>query len=272
MTVVLRSLQKFLPLLLGSSYLSLLFVLLQQSDRPEVSGVTTLFVFALLYRWWDTERDFQKLYWNGGAIAIAFFISLGLILRGWYYYEDEAFLRLLPLLSLGSWGLLCYGWQSFQKLAEGFLLFGFLAFPWEIVYVLVDLSLLTTKLAHLLLHIFGFQSERIGTLLRLGAGSIEVYHGCSGLKMMLQLLGFALIYMVLNPSSLQRNVALILEAITIGFLLNGLRVAMMAILVSLGDEAAFDYWHLGTGSLIFSVIGLGILGLLGWQIQRWQND
>lgn len=266
-----RRLQQYLPYCLGAGYCCFLMALLQQADRPEVSALMGLFTLTLLYHWWDTDKELGQVRWDWGAIASALLLTMGLIWRGWNYQEDEAFLRLLPLLSLTSWGLWCYGWQSFRILAEGFFLYSFLAFPWEITYIFVDLSLLTAKFSHVLLQLLGLTSERIGTLLRLGSGSIEVYHGCSGLKMMLQLLGFALMYMVLSSASRPSKVALGLGAIAIGFLLNGVRVALMAILVSLGDQAAFDYWHLGTGSLIFSGFGLGALGLWGWQVQRWPN-
>lgn len=271
MALSLKRLKQNMPLFLGSSYLALLFVLLRQSDRPEVSSVTGLFLVTLLYCWWDTGQLTNNPKSEIGAIATAIGINLWLILKAWGYGEDEAFLRLLPFLSLTNWGLLCYGWQSFRIFRSGFFLLGFLAFPWEIIYVIVDLSLLTAKFTHLILFSVGLQAERIGTLIRLGTGTIEVYHGCSGLKMILQLVGFSLIYLVLNPFHWRKTSIFLGGAIAIGFLLNGMRVAMMAVLVSLGDEAAFDYWHLGTGSLIFSVIGLGALALWGWQVQQWQN-
>jgi cyanoexosortase A len=154
-------------------------------------------------------------------------------------------------------------------LGSGLVLFGFLAFPWEVIYGVCDLSLWTARFAYGVLKLLNLQGERVGTLIRLGAGSIEVYHGCSGLKMILQLVAFSLIYLVLNPSIGRERLALIVGAIAIGFSLNGIRVAMMAILVSLGDELAFDYWHLGTGSLVFSALGVLVLGLWGWQLKRW---
>ncbi|OKH19362.1 hypothetical protein NIES208_02265 [[Limnothrix rosea] IAM M-220] len=253
------------------AYIGFVFALLSQSDRPEIGGTAGLFTLTLLYRWWESEKPLRQVKFNIRAIATGIVISLWLIFKALYYSNDEAFLRILPLLGFTSWSLLCYGWQSFQKLSIGFFLLGFLAFPWEIVYVVIDLSLLTTKLAHLFLTVAGLQAERISTLIRLGSGTIEVYHGCSGLKIMLQLVGFSLIYLVLNPQPRLKIIGFITGAIALGFTLNGFRVAMMAVLVSLGDEKAFDYWHLGTGSLIFSVVGLGCLALWGWQVQRWQN-
>ena len=46
------------------------------------------------------------------------------------------------------------------------------------------------------------------------------------------------------------------------FLVNGVRVALMAVLVALSDGEAFEYWHLGDGSLIFSAIAVFSLALI----------
>lgn len=271
MTIFFPSIKKNMPLLLGVAYLGFVLVLLQGSDRPELSGTTGIFTLTILYRWWETDQLPKQIKFDMAAIATAILVSAWLFFKAIEYSEDEAFLRILPLLSLMSWSLFCFGWQSLRAVRAGFMLLGFLAFPWEVIYVAIDLSVLTAKLAHLYLTIAGLQAERITTLIRLGSGTVEVYHGCSGLKMMLQLIGFSLIYLVLNPQSKGETIGLISGAIAIGFLLNGLRVAMMTVLVSLGDETAFDYWHLGTGSLIFSAIGLGGLALWGWYIQKWQS-
>ena len=51
-------------------------------------------------------------------------------------------------------------------------------------------------------------------------------------------------------------------AVFAAFFVNAARVALMAAIVS--NKAVFDYWHFGQGSLIFSVIAVGILGLFCW--------
>lgn len=266
-----QHLEKYSHWILGGAYLFLTISLLVQSDRPEVLGLGGLFVLTLGYKYWEDEIQKLSTKKDLGAIFIGSIAGLWIMYKALFYVEDEAFLRLLPFLGLSSWGLISYGWYSIKIFCHGLLLFGFLAFPWELVYVGIDLSLLTTKFTHWCLWVFGFESERLGTLIRLGSGQIEVYHGCSGLKMILQLLSFSLIYLVLVPQKIQQQIGILLGAIAVGFIINGLRVSLMAILVSLGDEAAFDYWHLGTGSLIFSGISVACLGLWSWQIGRWKN-
>jgi exosortase/archaeosortase family protein len=45
-----------------------------------------------------------------------------------------------------------------------------------------------------------------------------------------------------------------------------MRVSLMAILVSKRQMEAFNYWHDGSGSLVFSVIGTFLLVLLVWAL------
>jgi len=40
-------------------------------------------------------------------------------------------------------------------------------------------------------------------------------------------------------------------AVLVAFVVNGVRVALMAILVAYSSQEAFEYWHTGTGSEIF---------------------
>ncbi|NJN73479.1 MAG: archaeosortase/exosortase family protein [Limnothrix sp. RL_2_0] len=246
--------------------------LLRHSSRVEVWGLGALFLLVVCYCQWDESRVLRSGPPAWSAIAVGIVVGLWVLFKAWNFVEDEAFLRCLPVASLLSWGLVSFGWDSFERYWSGFVLFGFLALPWDAIYGFVDLSLWTAQFSHLLLLLMGLEGERLGTLIRLGSGSIEVYHGCSGLKLILQLVGFSLMYLVLNPQKWWGYGGVILGAIAIGFGLNGVRVAIMAILISLGDELAFEYWHLGDGSLIFSAIAVGCLGIWGWGLQRWLKN
>ena len=46
----------------------------------------------------------------------------------------------------------------------------------------------------------------------------------------------------------------------LGFVVNGVRVAMLAVMV-VSNREAFDNWHGGTASYFYSMIGILILGL-----------
>jgi exosortase/archaeosortase family protein len=78
----------------------------------------------------------------------------------------------------------------------------------------------------------------------------------------LQLIGLALIYLLLCPTRLDQKGWVVAIAISLSFTINGLRVALMAVLKALSNQSAFDYWHIGNGSLIFSTIAVLSFGTL----------
>ena len=132
--------------------------------------------------------------------------------------------------------------------------------PWELAY-LWDISPLTARLANFILWLMGFDVVRQGVWLILPTGSVEVYTGCSGVKTILQLIGLSWVVLTIIKTSWKPKLYLPIAAIFLGFIVNGFRVALMAILIALADSAGFDYWHTGTGSLIFSGISVLLFGL-----------
>ncbi|MEO1622255.1 MAG: cyanoexosortase A, partial [Cyanobacteria bacterium J06632_3] len=129
---------------------------------------------------------------------------------------------------------------------------------------LFDISLLTAKFSAFVLWAFGFEVTRQGVWILLPTGSIEVYNGCSGIRMIFQLVGIAWLMLALVPMRWTHKIGLPIVAVLIGFVINGVRVALMAVLVALGNTAGFDYWHLGTGSLVFSAIAVLIFGAIAF--------
>jgi exosortase/archaeosortase family protein len=56
----------------------------------------------------------------------------------------------------------------------------------------------------------------------------------------------------------------------IAFIVNGIRVAILATLAA--NPESLEYWHKGEGSLIFSMIGVTILGLFCFFLLRQGED
>jgi exosortase/archaeosortase family protein len=52
---------------------------------------------------------------------------------------------------------------------------------------------------------------------------------------------------------------------------NGVRVALLAVLAGLSDPEILNYWHLGNGSLIFSLLAVIILSLFLFVVYHWEN-
>ncbi|MGK7876349.1 MAG: cyanoexosortase A [Xenococcaceae cyanobacterium] len=232
-----------------------------RSENYDLLSGSLLFWLAVSYLIWE-KRD--RLNLESDVFSSLFGISLitMVLVKSLHLFGDDIFLRISPFFSILGLGLVASGFKGLKQYWRELLLFGFLALPWELIYLFIDLSLLTAKFAAFVLWLLGFEVSRQGVLVILPTGSIEVYDGCSGLRMILQLLGLALIFIVMVTTSLRQKILLSIAAILLAFVVNGVRVALMTVLVALSNEEAFKYWHLGDGSLIFSLIAVLILGLI----------
>lgn len=209
------------------------------------------------------ESDTISSFVGVSILALVLYKSLHL-------FPEDFFLRISPLLSLFGWGLLTSGVRRLKQYYQALFLLLFLAIPWEFVYIF-DLSQLTATFSSFILWILGFEVTRQGVWIIMPTGSVEVYNGCSGLRMILQLLGLSWILLTLVPSNWQQKLGLPIAAILLGFTINGLRVALMAVLVAMSDSAGFTYWHTGTGSLIFSALSVLIFSTLCFKAIAWEK-
>ena len=228
-----------------------------------------LFWLVLIGLLWE-QRD--KLYLESDFLASFLGLSLlsFVLYRYWHLFADDFFLRLAPLLSLLGWGLLASGIRGLKQYTKELFLLLFLAIPWEFIN-LFDISQLTAKFSTFILWIMGFEVMRQGVWIIMPQGSVEVYSGCSGVKAILQLVGLCWILLTLIPTNWHQKIWLFLSAILLGFTINGIRVALMTILVALSNTAGFEYWHTGTGSLIFSAISVALLIIIVWLILQPQK-
>lgn len=221
-----------------------------------------LFWMVVLLLLWE-KRDRLQLHLKNDAVSnFSGTVLLGLILyKSLHLFSEDFFLRISPLLSLISWGLLASGIKGLKQYVQELFLLLFLAIPWEFVYIF-DISEMTARFSSFILWILGFEVTRQGVWIILPTGSVEVYNGCSGLRIILQLLGLSWIILTLIPTSWQQKIRLLIASILLGFTINGIRIALMALLVALSNTEGFAYWHTGQGSLIFSAISVLIFGII----------
>jgi cyanoexosortase A len=171
------------------------------------------------------------------------------------------FLKFSPLLSVVGVALLASGWRGLKFYWRELLV---LAFPAALSGVsrVIDISLPTADLAANLLLIAGFRTFQEGVVIFYQSGAIVVNPGCSGLVVIWHLLNLVLIYLLMFPTRRMYWILLPIAATFIAFFINGIRVALIALLSTPPDKVAFDYWHEGDGSMIFSMTSVILLGLL----------
>jgi exosortase/archaeosortase family protein len=100
------------------------------------------------------------------------------------------------------------------------------------------------------------------------SGALHVLPGCSGALGITRLLVLAALVIALFPATARQKAALFASAVAIGFVLNVVRIAVMAMAVLNGSEAAFYYWHAGGGTIVIAVGTTAAAGLVWWLILR----
>lgn len=246
---------------LATSLIFLHLNLVWRSNDSDLFSCSLLFWATLTYIFSEQKKSL-KFKSNLVASIIGLLLLNLILVKSLNTFGEDIFLRFFPLLSALGLGLLASGFSAFKQYWQAIVLLGFLAIPWEFIYLLVDLSLLTAKFSTFILRLLGFAIERQNLMIIFPTGSIEVYNGCSGLRMMIQLLSITLIFLVVLNPQFKYKLLLPAIAIVLGFIINGIRVAIMAIFIAIQQPEAFNYWHVGNGSLVFSLLGVAILSLI----------
>jgi len=254
---------KYWLLGIASGLIALHLTLTSRTNDTDLFGTMLLFWGVVAFLIWERH---ESLTFESGIFASFFGSSLIalILIKSSSISGYDFFIRATPFLSGISLALLASGTKGLKQYWQELLILAYTAIPPGLIGVFVDVALLTAKFSAFLLHYLGFEVVRKGVFLILEKGSVEVYHGCSGVNAMLQLLGLCLVFLLMFPTTTGQKIVLPFVAIITAFLVNAARVALMAVLVSLSQPEAFKYWHEGNGSVIFSMIAVFIFGLFCW--------
>lgn len=252
--------KKYLLFYLGIGLVILHLYLSQQFGTSVFFNRGFLFWMVSLLLLWQ-KKDRLNLESDRPSCFVGTLILSLVLYKSLHLFPEDFFLRIFPLLSFLGWSLLASGVKGLKQYYQQLFLWLFLAIPWELIYIF-NVSLVTAKFSTFILWLLGFEVTRQGVWIILPTGSVEVYRGCSGVRTILQLLGLSWIVLTIIPSNWKSKTLLPIAAIVLGFIVNGMRVALMAVLVALSDSAGFNYWHTGNGSLIFSAIAVFLFGIV----------
>ena len=254
---------KYWLLGIAAGLIGLHLTLTSKTENADLFGTMLLFWGVVAFLIWERHESltlesgvFSSLF---GAALIGFILLKSSSISGY-----DFFIRVTPFLSGISLALLASGTKGIKQYWQELLILAYTAIPPGLIGVFVDVALLTAKFSNFLLHYLGFEVKRQGVFLMLEKGSIEVYHGCSGVNAILQLLGLAVVFLLMFPTTRGQKIVVPIVAVLIAFIVNAARVALMAVLVSLSQPQAFKYWHEGNGSVIFSMIAVLIFGIFCW--------
>jgi cyanoexosortase A len=250
-------------LTLGLSLAGLHLLMLSRANQPEQLNTSLLLWLAVFFLIWERRT---KLHLRSGRFASL----LGTMLIGFVLLRTFSpagyHLHVSPLLSVLGLGLLASGSKRLFDYWRELIILSLPIFSLVFKFGLeiIDLPILTAKFATYLLWFLGFEVQRQGVFILQPTGNVEVYSACSGVSSILQMLNLSVLFFLLFPTRLIQKGVCLIVAILIGFISNGIRVAIMAFLVAFSNPKAFEYWHGGQGSMIFSVIATLMLMGFCW--------
>ena len=202
-----------------------------------------------------------------GLLLIAF-----VIFRSWFVVNTDTLVDLSPLIAGLGLAMLASGIKGLRQYWQELIIIIALTLPEGFLIERIDISLLTAKVSTIILSHLGFEVVRQGVYINLPNGAVEVYPGCSGLEGIIRILRIAVVFLVMFPTNLIRIILVPVVAIMVAFVVNAVRVALMAVLVAYSNKEAFEYWHLGTGSQIFFLITVLLFGLFCYFVSKDDSD
>lgn len=202
---------------------------------------------------------------------------LGLLLIGMVFlrsgfHPTSNFLGVSPFLSGVGLALIASGFKGFKQYWRELVILFFLGVPKTLIWPILDISGITARFATSLLWYTGFDVARDGFSVVLPGGAVNVNMGCSGLDSMFYLLCLAVMALLVYPLTGRKRWIVPLVAISLAFIVNGIRVVVMALFANAQDDAGLDYWHVGNGSLIFSLISVTLFGFFYLLLMRQETD
>lgn len=257
---------KFWLLAIAAAIAAVHLTLLSRSDNSDLFATSLLFWLAAGSLVWD-NRDTYKFDSNLIPSLVGLLFMALIFVRVAFSPDSASSAWMLPFIATLGLGLLASGFKGLRQYWKELIIFGLLAiYPLlKLTLQAIDLSELTAMAATFNLSYLGFQVQRQGVFLVMPTSRVEVYGACSGIQSILQLLCISVLFLLMFPLRHRwQSVLTVVAAIVIAFVVNAMRVALMAILNNAGDKNAFDYWHLGQGSLIFSAIAVFFFGLFCW--------
>jgi cyanoexosortase A len=261
---------KFWILAIAVSLLTIHLGLTWKIGEIKTLSISAIFWGAIASQIWERKEKYTLESSLFSSVLGTTILTLAL-LKTSQIASSGVFLQALPLIFALGLGLLASGAKGLQQYWQELLAFFILSLPGErflshiFEYLFRVLTgetwtTLTAKFSTFLLNIFGFNVFLDDVFIHLPKAIVKVYEGCSGASSIDFLLRLGLLLMILFPTRRMGKILTPCFAIAIGFLVNGVRVCIMAYLANTGDETAFDYWHVGDGSQIFGAIAVILFG------------
>ncbi|MTF39140.1 cyanoexosortase A [Cyanobacterium aponinum UTEX 3222] len=254
-----------------------LFLLWKAEDSAQF-GLSALFFLGVGSMIWERRKNIN-LHTTIPALILGIIVLLFVLSKSTIGVEATKHAdiqRVLPFFVGLGCALIASGFQGLKQFKSELIILFFLGIPSFVLTGLIDqgivnIAIFTASTTAFLLSYLGFSVNLQGVYIHLPTGSVEVNTACAGVDLICYMLGLSVLAVEMFPIKKKYNLSIILGAIILAFFVNAIRVGLMAILVSKGNNEAFDYLHEGDGSLVFGMITVLIFGGFYWLLMN-HND
>ena len=259
--VTLEKRTKFLLLVIAVSLIAIHFNIIYKYGDSKLVSTSILLLSAVLFNLWR-KRDDIRVNSNNLSISIGIGIIAVVLFRSSFISKFDYFIQISPLLSALGMSLIASGVKGLKQYLQELILLLTLAIPFEVVIPhLVDLATLTAQGAASILWCLGFKVFPQGVNVVLPTGSVEVSPECSGVKIVARMLRIAILFLVMFPRPWIQNILFPVIAVGIAFIVNTVRVAILAVLVANSKHSLFEFFH-NSGGHVFTITSLLVFAAL----------
>lgn len=203
--------------------------------------------------------------WGVVILALSVPLALAASLGGSTTVSRFAF-----LISLAGVIMVAGGYRAFRTLVFPWALLLF-TFPIPAVLygdITLPLQLLASRLAEIVLEFLGFSVIREGNVLELPRQRLSVVEACSGLRSLLTLAFFCLVYAHLLEDKRWLRAVIVAAAFPSAILLNVVRIVVTGVLGQYKPELTHGVYHDILGWLCLA-LGFGLVLLAHRMAARW---
>lgn len=226
---------------------------------------------------WRRRERLLSLEWKPAWWGIGILVWAGLqayvgMLGAELFLQRSAFLLSLlgMLLVLGGTGLV-------RELSFPLLLLPFMIPIPTVVYneITFPLQLFASSVAERSLEMLNIPVLRDGNILELASQKLSVAEACSGIRSLLSLSFFALVYAYFFDSKVWMRWVLLIATVPIAIIANAARVTLTGVFSEIDPSLAEGFFHEAEGFVIFGValvILVVVHQLLNFVYHRWHPE
>lgn len=178
-------------------------------------------------------------------------------------------IMLAVCIALGVWFVAGWRWMLALLAPTFYLLFALPVWSMAINTYTNPLQLLSTKVAYQMLRALGLDPISDGTtVIYLNNFTLDVGVPCSGLKLVVALAAFTVMFILIARLRLLSNLAMAAMVLPLALFVNGLRIAMIGVVGNAFGNDAGHQFHDYSGYIMLAVcffVLFKIARLLGWK-------